>query len=185
MIYSHHHTFTPNTSVKSSLQEQLADAEQALLNKRPGTLVAIDKNGFPQYTTETSSAPSMSTNIIEESSLPPKKKARLCGPRVSKSTRMFGVFLPQYGFRCFLGDIPDPPNITYGKNYRDLIDDWKNPESPSALVYNEGKVPLCAWIDVYKNNKPQVWETLKIRWRNWRVSILRCQRKSHCFFGTN
>ena len=170
MTYLHKHSFTPSMNAGHTLEHELADAEVALRHKRPGTLVGADGAAFPQYTGDTLSQPSLTPNTPGDSSLPAKK--RHAGRRVSREIRTYGVNLPQYNFRCFLGEIPDPPNVSYSKNYRDLVDDWANVDCASVLVHNEGRVPLCAWDKVYKNNRPGVWENLKIRWRNWRVCPL-------------
>ena len=154
MTYLHKHLFAPSINAGHTLEHELADAEVALRHKRLEILVGAQAAAFSQYTGNTLSQPSLTPNTPGDSSLPARKQH--AGWRVSREIRTYWVKLSQYNFRCFLGEIPNLPNVSYSKNYRDLVDDPIDIDCASVLVHNEGRVPLYAWGKVYKNNRPGV-----------------------------
>lgn len=162
VTYLHKHSFAPSVASSSTLRQELADAEIAIHQKRPGQLVSTETPSFPLF-----------RNAALEGILPYEgtvvatqgEKVK----RYSVSRPFTLVTIEGFDINVRVKDIPDPPNILYSKNYQDLSQDWTSDDGPGTIVLNETKIPLCGWDKVYKKHRPQVWEQWKGRWRNWRV----------------
>jgi hypothetical protein len=162
VTYLHKHSFAPSATSSSTLRQELVDAEIAVRQKRPGTLVGTETPSFPHFRDA-----ALHGIVLKEGAAVAKKQEKRNRYNVSRPNTL--VTIEGFDISVKVKDIPEPPNVLYSKNYKDLTDDWTSIDGPGTLVINDVRVPLCGWDKVYKGHWPKVWEAWKGRWRKWRV----------------
>ncbi|KAJ7331072.1 hypothetical protein DFH08DRAFT_966812 [Mycena albidolilacea] len=72
-------------------------------------------------------------------------------------------------------DIPDPPAVSYTKNFEDLLGVWndKFPQwtGTSPLVIKNVPIPLVNYPSVYKYWKGTQWHGIKKVWFQWKILV--------------
>ncbi|KAF8209788.1 hypothetical protein K438DRAFT_1665923 [Mycena galopus ATCC 62051] len=131
-------------------------------------------------------APPISCPILSNSTAPPAGPApdAVDSPMVSVSPDADGHETPSIRTLRLAGskfvtfgesDIPDPPAVSYAKNFEDLLGVWndKFPQwtGTSPLMIKNIPIPLVYYPLVYKYWKGTQWHGVKKVWFQWKILV--------------